>query len=428
MTWPRRLVTGGEITLPPGTGEMVLLPAQAATGALPTLPERWRTDAVLPHRLALIGFDPGTDGSAPRLDTAGAVALRDEAVAGRTIPLVAQALRSGALELPAPVQRSIDALDRQAQEVSVRIESAALDALDVLDASGIRAIVLKGLATSHLDYPSPHLRQIGDVDLLVPPGAFDRTEGVLAAAGYKPVGRAGRDEATRSTTLRSPTRVEIDVHRLPTWLPYGAWALGAHPVPVTSVAPHGWTALGEADRAVHAIAHYVLSHGMYRRLSSAGDALALWPQSGPAEPWAPAIDRWHAATLVTVFHRMMRANFGIQLPELPGCPPRPARWFEQSVTSGAGADAVLARYGRLTALPARRWPAEVWRLVFPSPELRRAAGLGSWSAHSMHRASSILARCPNRQREARARFGSPEADGERAGDRPEGSVAPELFP
>ena len=55
--------------------------------------------------------------------------------------------------------------------------------LRLLDANGIPAVILKGSAAA-VYYPKPHLRTMGDVDLLVPRGRFDEAAALMEANGY----------------------------------------------------------------------------------------------------------------------------------------------------------------------------------------------------------------------------------------------------
>ncbi|WCO65977.1 nucleotidyltransferase family protein [Iamia majanohamensis] len=387
MSWPRRRVEGGDLVMCPGGDRMVLVPG-TATGRSDErpapLPEGWVRPSARPERLALLGVDPG-GAETTTLDEPAAEALVHEAVRGRVVPALSAALRTGTLAVPHRVRVAVERLDREVQETSLAIEETALHAQEVLVRAGVRPVVLKGLATAHLDHPGPHLRQMGDVDLLVGPADFAAAERSLLAAGFASMRRAGGSELTPAVPVRSPRGVEVDLHRLPTRRPYGGWWLERGEWPdLATCPPHGWAVLPRADRLVHAVAHHVLSTGVHRRLSSVADALALWPRTGTDEGWPDAVRRWRAATLVSTFRRLVAEDLGIGLPELPGCPTGSPRWYEGSVAGGRGVDAVLLYYGRLSAVPPHRAPAEVWHMVFPGPEALCRAGHRSWTARTIH--------------------------------------------
>lgn len=82
-------------------------------------------------------------------------------------------------------------LSQGADTAARMLTGQMLDGLvDVLRAFGPRAadvIVLKGIATSLRHYPEPHLRTMGDIDLLVPRAYHDPLADVLRTLGYRQV-------------------------------------------------------------------------------------------------------------------------------------------------------------------------------------------------------------------------------------------------
>jgi hypothetical protein len=324
------------------------------------IPAHVKASGFLLREAALAG-----GGSPLELEAADADALFQEARAGRVVPLLADAVRSGALVVPAEIAGQIADEDREAQEAALYIERSANRAIRTLTEAGMPPIVLKGLATTHLDYPHAHLRQIGDVDLLVGPGDLDIAERTLTAAGYCSEERSGHGTAMKSLTLRSPDGIEIDLHRLPTWLPYGGWVLDTpvrfETVTVSSVP---WRVLPRPDRFVLAVAHYVLSKGPSRRLSSAADALILWPQQSQVEDWTEAIERWRAPALVAAFTSMMQADHGLALPAIPGCSADRGRWYQRGLLATDVPDNLSCRLGEIAAVPPGEGLRELVRAVF----------------------------------------------------------------
>jgi hypothetical protein len=351
------------------------------------LDNRIRADeAERSNRFLLLDAARTPGGSRRELQSADPDALFEEARTGRVIPLLAAAIRSGGLIVPADLTGPIADADRKVQEESLSIERGANSAIRTLTEAGTEPIVLKGLATAHLDYPHAHLRQIGDVDLLVPHGDLDVAQQSLTAAGYCFQERAGHGVATKSITLRSPDGIEIDLHRLPTWLPYGGWVLDT-PVrfETVTVSAVPWRVLPRPDRFVLAVAHYVLSVGPSRRLSSAADALILWPQQSQLEDWTEAIERWRAPVLVAAFRSMMH-DLGLGLPEIPGCSADRARWYQRSLLAAGAPDNLSPRLGELATVPAGEALRLLTRAVFPS----RADLQGSPHASRARRLAYLL--------------------------------------
>jgi len=70
---------------------------------------------------------------------------------------------------------------------SERRTASAVSVLRQLEEAGVRPLALKGLALSHLFYPHPALRTMGDIDLLVQPEEFHRARRALETLGWRPV-------------------------------------------------------------------------------------------------------------------------------------------------------------------------------------------------------------------------------------------------
>lgn len=98
-------------------------------------------------------------------------------------------------------------------------------------AAGVRVIILKGVVLSQQLHGDLSVRGAGDIDLLVDPADFWTADGVLAAAGYRPVGgpvsparrasglRLIRDLAYRhegrGTLVELHQRLTANPHRMP---------------------------------------------------------------------------------------------------------------------------------------------------------------------------------------------------------------------
>lgn len=336
-----------------------------------------------PVRALLVGVPPA-DGGTLVLGDHDAEALLEEADLGRAIPALAEAVRVGQVQLPAATNERLAGLDRVVQETSLFIERTANRAIELLERQGIEPVVIKGLATGHLDHAGPHLRQIGDVDLLVGPDELETAAAVLADAGFTLTEREGEGRAAKSLTMRSGQGVEVDLHRLPTRWRYGRWVLD-QPVPTETidVSSVPWRVLPRADRFVLAVVHYVQDG---RRLSSVGDAIALWPTPDERTAWAEAVRRWDAAVPVAAFRAMVEAGSGITLDPIPGCDPHRGRWLGRALAAG-GASAALANRAMAVgdlppgaalrdvvrfAFPDRQWMA---RSTYPSRRARYAHGV-----------------------------------------------------
>lgn len=111
--------------------------------------------------------------------------LLGECELNRITPLLVHALSNGVIELRDDQAAQLMEQQFRVMTTSIAIENVALRAIAVLEAGGVDVRVAKGLATAHIDYSNPALRQFGDADLLVPPGQFNDAVALLAADGMK---------------------------------------------------------------------------------------------------------------------------------------------------------------------------------------------------------------------------------------------------
>ena len=105
------------------------------------------------------------------------------------------------------------------------LEELLVDVVQSMARAGVPVRVLKGAAMAHLDYPDPAQRPYGDIDVLVPSDKFDHAVEVLTAGGCRrlfPQPRPGFDrEFGKGVCVRTPTGLEIDLHRTFSMGPFG---------------------------------------------------------------------------------------------------------------------------------------------------------------------------------------------------------------
>jgi hypothetical protein len=102
----------------------------------------------------------------------------------------------------------VPAMRRYATAVLAR--EVLRDAAEVLRASGIAVMPLKGVLFQQLLYRDPAERVLTDVDVLVPESAFELAIGSLIEAGFTPRS-AGRSLV--EVALQSPRGMTLDLHR-----------------------------------------------------------------------------------------------------------------------------------------------------------------------------------------------------------------------
>lgn len=186
-------------------------------------------------------------------------ALLDRAGRLRVVGLLAAAVADGAMDVTTAQFDQLARVHAATMERILEVEAAAVRTVALLEDAGVAVRVLKGLAAAHLDLPDPSQREFGDVDLLVPPGAFAQAADVLAAAGLRrdlPERRAGFDARFgKDATLTGPDGIEIDLHRT---LALGAFGTALAPDSLWDdgegfrIGPLPVVALAPATRLLHA--------------------------------------------------------------------------------------------------------------------------------------------------------------------------------
>lgn len=110
----------------------------------------------------------------------------------------------------------------EAMEVACALEASLGSVLGDLRKLGVQPIVLKGMATSHVGWRDPSLRQFGDIDLLVSAEGLgsivERTRSTGGRFQTAPIGPATQFVQKGVTTLLD-TGHEIDIHQAISWGP-----------------------------------------------------------------------------------------------------------------------------------------------------------------------------------------------------------------
>jgi len=99
-------------------------------------------------------------------------------------PLLYTHLRAASVEIPRESARQLLALTVRHRHAALVRNRVLREILDAFEASGIPAIVLKGAALAHVLYPSPELRPMNDLDLLVDADLAERAQAVLGNRGF----------------------------------------------------------------------------------------------------------------------------------------------------------------------------------------------------------------------------------------------------
>lgn len=145
----------------------------------------------------------------------------------RVLPLVVGAFAAGTLEPNA--QQFDDALSAHSDELHrcLVLEAMLRDVTEALGSQGVDALLLKGIAYAHLDYPTPDARVFQDVDLLVRPEDIDQAVATLTALDFvrdlPPRSESWDRRFAKDLTFVAPSGPECDLHRTLVPGAFGFW-------------------------------------------------------------------------------------------------------------------------------------------------------------------------------------------------------------
>lgn len=100
-------------------------------------------------------------------------------------PLLWHAARETGTDLSADCQDKLRGADLTARFHHANLLDTACDVIDAGAATGVPALLLKGVSVSEELHPAEHLRPMGDIDVLVPRGSYARLENALLSADYE---------------------------------------------------------------------------------------------------------------------------------------------------------------------------------------------------------------------------------------------------
>jgi Uncharacterised nucleotidyltransferase len=147
--------------------------------------------------------------------------LAEDAEANQLTPLVHACLNNGRRG-PPEAMRQLEAIALRHQAWHRARTAALTEILQAFDRVSIRALALKGAALAWMIYPSPVLRPMNDLDLLVAPSDASAAQAALGRLGFRPEQTARRFERrahhlpiARRSTGGLAVNVEIHVDALP---------------------------------------------------------------------------------------------------------------------------------------------------------------------------------------------------------------------
>jgi hypothetical protein len=264
-------------------------------------------------------------------------------------------------------------------------EEALGEVIEALDAAGIESVVLKGAVLAHILYPSPDLRPMNDLDILVAPNAAARAQEILRQLGFDAPRIDSRATQRFHHHLPTATRqhdgvvVNVEIHRDAVSRDQpGRLRLDARLQPRREVMVAGRRirTLGHEDMLANLCAH-VLEPSEYVRLISVSDFV------GYAGRYAPEIDwdfmrrrRWRVVNALTLMHHVTPLPAPLE-------PFRPAGPAPAGVGRGLVplALAVARQRGAWNTVRDLLYPSKWWMRAYYAVPPYRSLGAVRWSRH-----------------------------------------------
>lgn len=129
-------------------------------------------------------------------------------------PLMYRVMRGCPESVPPAWRDTLRSADLTAQIRFENLGEATAEIIDTCQGIGVRPTLLKGISVSHQHYPVPHMRPMGDIDILVPDLEFERVEATLIQSGFvRAPGQVRPTGSHHGVPLYHPSRrVWIEVH------------------------------------------------------------------------------------------------------------------------------------------------------------------------------------------------------------------------
>lgn len=252
-------------------------------------------------------------------------ALVSLATAHQVPELFYERLRSRGIDtlLPPGLSATLVGITRRTALRNLGMYAELRSIVTPLAADGIPVIVLKGAHLAGAVYDTLALRQMVDLDLLVPPAALRRAAAVVEARGYRSMAPCVFDlagvEDSHLPTFRKPGSPNVEIH----WrLSPASLNIGPHELwdRAMLVRLAGVDALGLCveDLLLNLCTHWAYKHHFAFGLKGACDIAITLDRFGPSVSWRDVVERarrWRAAPGVYAALRLARDLVGAAVPD-----------------------------------------------------------------------------------------------------------------
>lgn len=223
----------------------------------------------------------------------------------RVTPLVYRALSAAAAAAPPSAMATLKAAATENALSVFRYLTETRRLCDLLKQGGVPVRVLKGVPLSQRVYADPSVRDVGDIDLLIPPGMDETADRILLTDGFRrndpeapltPRRRQSWRRHGKDYTYRAERHdFEVDLH----WRLFRNPHMPGNALADSNGAPSEQIHLGETALAILPIDRsfpYLCVHGAldgWFRFKSLVDISALW-RSFPEDQRSALADQAHA--------------------------------------------------------------------------------------------------------------------------------------
>jgi hypothetical protein len=218
----------------------------------------------------------------------------------RAVAALAIQQRVGALLLSRPGLPFPDAVRAQLRaraEFSAKrglmLHAAARELVEAAAASQLTVVLLKGLHLSASIYPSAGLREMGDIDVLVPVGELEAAATMARSLGYAPDATLGVAHHHMPPMVRG--RISVEIHW--TLFPDETGHLADPEGLISRAIPWRLAATGRTlsteDLLLHICAHAAGHHVFDNGLRPLCDVQAILRRAGDTLDWNAVIERAH---------------------------------------------------------------------------------------------------------------------------------------